>query len=176
MEENANFPTTRATGIRFGLFLAVISIAYFLIMTLLGVDMSAGLARWGMWVVTIVMLVLAHKYFKDNGDGFMSYGQGVGIGFWAGLVSSVVSSIFTFIYVSFIDSSFIANIIRKAEEDMQAQGKTQAEIDMAMPWVEKFTTPVALLAMGLIFGILMAVFIALIVSIFTQKQAPREAV
>ena len=40
----------------------------------------------------------------------MSYGQGVGIGFWIGLVSAVIGNVFTYIYVKFIDDGFIAKI------------------------------------------------------------------
>ena len=64
-------------------------------------------------IITIVIIFLAHKYYKDNGDGFMSYGQGIGIGFWIGLVSAVISSIFTYIYAKFIDPSFITTFVKK---------------------------------------------------------------
>jgi hypothetical protein len=176
MEENANFPTTRSVGVRYGLFLGIFSIAYFLVLSMLNVDMSSGLGKWASTPVAAFVIFLAHKYFKDNGDGFMSYGQGVGIGFWAGLVSSALSATFTFIYVKFIDASFVEAILRKAEEDMQAKGQSQAQIEQAMPYVEMFTSPAALFGFGLVFGIIGSVIIALIVSIFTQKQPPRQTV
>ena len=100
--------TTRSVGVRYGIIGGLISIAYFLVLTTAGVDMSQGIGRWAGMIITIVIIFLAHKYFKDNGDGFMSYGQGIGIGFWIGLVSAVISSIFTYIYAKFIDASFIA--------------------------------------------------------------------
>ena len=127
-------------------------------------------------IITIVIIFLAHKYFKDNGDGFMSFGQGVGIGFWIGLVSAVISSIFTYIYVKFIDPSFITAIREKAIADMEAKGQSQEQIETAMKFVEMFTVAEAILFFGLFFGVLITVVVALIISIFTQKPQPEQSI
>ncbi|WP_276372521.1 DUF4199 domain-containing protein [Chryseolinea sp. H1M3-3] len=178
MEQNVTAPaiTTRSTGIRYGVINGVIGIAYFLILTMADIDMSKGFGRWGGTIITIVIVFLAHKYFKENGDGYMSFGQGVGIGFWTGLVSAVISSLFTYIYAKFIDPSFISTIREKAIEDMEAKGQSQEQIDAAMKFVEMFTSAEAILVMGVIFGVLIVVIVALIISIFTQKPHPETSI
>ena len=178
MEKNVTAPalTTRSTGIRYGVINGVIYIAYFLILTAADIDMSKGFGRWGGLIITIVLVFLAHKYYKENGDGFMTYGQGVGIGFWMGLVSSVISSIFTYIYAKLIDPTYITTIREKAIEDMEAKGQSQEQIDAAMKFVEMFTSAEAILFFGLFFGILIMVIIALIISIFTQKPHPETSI
>lgn len=169
-------PTTRQTGMRYGLILGVISIAYFVILNVAGVDMTQGPGRWGGLVFTIIIFVLAHKYFKESGDGYMSYGQGIGIGFWTTLVSSVISSIFTFVYVSFIDSTFVENMKQQQIEQMQERGMSDAQIDQAMGFAEMFMSPTAMLIMGIVGGVIIGLIIALIVTIFTQKANPEPAV
>ena len=171
MEQNTDsqLPTTRSTGIRYGVILGAISIIYFLIFSIFDLDMSQGIGRWGTSIVSLVIVFLAHKYYKDNGDGFMNYGEGVGIGFWVGLVSSVVSSVFTYIYVKFIDDGFITKIREKAIQDMQDKGQSDEQIDMAMKFVNMFTGAEAMLIMGIVFGVIILVIIGLIISIFTQK-------
>jgi hypothetical protein len=178
MEENvtASLTTPRSTGIRYGIINGVIAIAYFIILTVADVDMSQGVGRWGTTVIAIVLLFLAHKYYKENGDGFMTYGQGIGIGFWMGLVGAAISSIFTYIYAKFIDPTFIDTIRQKAVEDMEAKGQSQEQIDTAMKFVEMFTSAEAILFMGFFFGVLIMVIIALIISIFTQKPHPETSI
>jgi hypothetical protein len=178
MEENvtATEVSTRSTGVRYGIIGGLIGIAYFLILTTLGVDMSGGISRWAGSLITLVIIILAHNYYKANGDGFMTFGGGVGIGFWIGLVSSVISSIFTYIYVKFIDPSFITAIREKAIADMEAQGQSQEAIDRAMPFMEMFMKAETIFFMGLFFGVLITVVIALIVSIFTQKPRPETSI
>jgi hypothetical protein len=168
--------TTRQVGVRYGVIYGVISIAYFIILMMSNIDMSQGFGRWGGSIIAIVVVFLAQKYFKENGDGFMTYGQGVGIGFWIGLLASVISSIFTYIYAKFIDTGFIKMIREKAITDMEANGQSDAQIDAAMPYVEMFTSAEALLLMGLFFGILTLVVIAVIISIFTQKPQPETSI
>jgi hypothetical protein len=168
--------TTRSAGIRYGVIGGLISIVYFLVLTTAGVDMSQGVGRWAGLIITIVIIFLAHKYYKDNGDGFMAYGQGIGIAFWIGLVSAVISSLFTYIYAKFIDPSFITTMREKAFADMEAKGQPQSQIDAATPFIEKIISPEGLLFMGLFFGVLITIVIALIISIFTQKPQPEQSI
>jgi len=178
MEDNvttASTVTTRSVGIRYGIINGLIQIVYFLILTTAGLMTSGGFAPWVGFLISIVMLFLAHKYYKENGDGYMTYGQGIGIGFWTGLVSASISAIFTYIYAK-IDSGYIASIREKAIQDMEAQGQSQQQIDTAMKFVEMFTSAEAILVMGLIFGIIGMIIIAVILSIFTQRPQPETSI
>jgi hypothetical protein len=162
--------TTRAVGIRYGLILAAISVIYFLGTTMLGFSTSEGPGQWVSLIFVAVVFFLAHKYFKENGDGFMTYGQGMGIGFWASLVSSSISSVFTYMYVKFIDTSFIENIREKQIEKMQESGISDEQIETSISMMEKFTTPEMILVFGIVGGIFFSVLVALVITIFTQKK------
>lgn len=168
-------PSTKSVGIRYGLILALISIAYFIITTVAEVDMSRGIQRWAMLIVSAVMCFLAHKYYKENGDGFMSYGQGFNVGLWMGIVSSVISSIFTYVYIKLIDDSFISNIREKAIQDMEEKGSSEEEIEMAMKFVNWFANAEVIFVMGIVFGIIGAIIVALLVSIITKKENPQPS-
>lgn len=167
--------TTRSAGVRFGLIGAVCSIAYFLILNVAGLDMTSGVWNWLGYVITILIVIFAHKYYKDNGDGFMSYGQGVGIAFWIGLVGGVISSIFTYLYIKFVDTGFIDLVRERQIEAMQQQGMSDQQIDQAMKVASAFTTPEAMFIMMLIGSIIATVIIGVIVTIFTQKKNPEPA-
>jgi hypothetical protein len=177
MEETATpSVSTRSVGIRYGLFMAVISIAYFVILSVADVDMTSGIGRWSGAVFNIAIIFLAQKYFKDNGDGFMSYGQGMGITFWLSLISSAIYSVFFYIYIKFVDSSFVQAIKDKQIEEMQAKGLSEDQIDQSMKIAGAFMTPEALFGFGIFFGILFILFIGLIITIFTQKKNPEPFV
>jgi hypothetical protein len=174
--ENESVPvenvTTRSVGIKYGLIMAVIAILYFVVMQVAGVDMSEGIGRWGSFIFYIALIVLAHKNFKENGNGFMSYGQGMGITFWLALITSVISSVFTFIYIQFIDDSFVKKLLEKQEETFIAQGMSDEQIRAAMSMTEKFMTPGMMFIFGLIGGLVMILICGLIITIFTKKTNP----
>lgn len=163
--------TTRSAGIRYGLIMGVFSVVYFLVLNTLGADITQGPASWGRYVYCAAFIFLAHKYFKDNGDSFMSYGQGVGISFWMSLISVVISSAFTYVYVKFIDQGFIQQIMDRTREGMEEKGTmSEEQIDQAMAMTSKFMTPEMMVVFGIVGGIIITVIIGLIVTIFTQKK------
>ncbi|MBY0434991.1 MAG: DUF4199 domain-containing protein [Cyclobacteriaceae bacterium] len=175
-ETNATSVTTRSVGMRYGMILAVISVVYFLILTLSGVDMTSGIGRWSSIIFYFVIIFLAHKNYKENGNGYMSYGQGMGISFWIGLISSVIYSIFFYLYVKFIDTSFVQMIKDKQIEEMQNRGMSEEQINQAMKFADAFTSPEAMFLFGLIGGIIFILIVGLIVSIFTQKNNPETSI
>lgn len=172
---NLETVSTRSAGVRYGIIAAVIGIVYFLVLNAAGLDMQEGAWKWFGYVITIVLVVLAHKYYKDNNAGFMAYGQGVGIAFWLSLVSSVINSIFTYVYIKFIDTAFVDAIKEKQITQMQERGMSEEQIDQAMQISSMFMTPEAIFGFALVFGIIGTVIIGLIVSIFTQKKAAEQA-
>lgn len=161
-------PTAISVGAKFGLYLGLVSIAMTIIYVLVGMNPFDG--GWKGWVGAIVALafvVLAHKNFKDTGNGYMSYGQGLGIAVVLSIVSTLVGALFSFIYISFIDPAMFEQVWEKAAEQMESQGQSQEAIDMGLSWGRKLFWP-----MYLFFGIFFGFLIGLVVSIFTQKKAP----
>jgi hypothetical protein len=177
MEENVQVevPTIKSVGMRYGAIMGVVSIIIFLVMTVSGIDIN-GPAKWASYPVYMVIIFLAHKYYKDNGDGYMRYSQGISIAFWMSLISSAISSVFTYIYVKFIDTGFIDMIKEKQLEQFQEKGMSDSQIEQAMKISEMFMKPEAFLIIGLIAGIIGTIIMALIVSIFTQKNSPQQAI
>ena len=167
-------PTTRSVGMRYGLILSLISIVYFLVLTMSGVDMTSGIGRWSSIVFYLAIIYLAQRNFKQSGDGYMSYGQGFGISFWISLISSVIYSVFFYIYVKFIDSSFLQAIKDKQIEAMQQRGMSDADIDRAMQFAGMFTKPEVLFAFSIIGGIIFISICGLIITIFTQNNKPES--
>ncbi len=177
METQVNAPqvTTRSVGIRFGIIAALIGIAYFLVLNVAGIDQTQGIWKWVGYAITLALVILAQKQFKDKGDGYMSYGQGIGVAFWMGIVSAVISSIFVYIYIKFIDTGFLQVVKDRQIEVMQQKGMSDEQIDQGMKIAAMFMTPEAMFMMMLLGGILITIIIALIVTIFTQKKNPEPA-
>ena len=167
--------TTRSAGVRYGMISGIVSILLFLIFILANINMTEGPWKWVGWIVTVALVVLAHKYYKDNANGFMSYGQGVQISLWMGMVSAAVSSVFTYVYIKFIDASFLEMIKDKQIQAMEEQGMSEEQIEQGMKFASMFMSPEAMLLFGLIGGVISALIIGLLVSIFTQKKAPETA-
>jgi hypothetical protein len=167
-QQNQEMPTTMNVGLRYGLILSLISILYSLVLVAVGSNpFDQGWKGYISFVFVIGVVVYAHKYFKENGDGFMSYGQGFGIAFITILVSIVMGGIFSYVYSSYIDPAALDAVWEKSLQRMEEQGQSEEAIEMAMEWTKKLFW-----VFYLIGGIFSGTIIGLIIPIFTQKKRP----
>ena len=169
IEEN-EAPSTKSVAIKWGVIGGLVGIIFFVILDLSGLGFSS--VRWVGLIFPFILIFLAHREFKNEGDGYLSYGQGLGIGTLYSLIGSIVSSIFTFVYVSYINTNYIDLAREETMMQWEEQGMSQAQIDQATPMMETFNSPMGMLIMGIIIGTFMGFIISLIVSIFSKNQAP----
>lgn len=171
MEEQNEKVTVKQVAIKWGLILGIISVVLFLTIYFGGLTGNS----WAGWIgpiFTIVIMYLAHKEFKEQGDGYMNYGQGLGLGTLVATVSSAISSIFVYIYIKFINTEYtqeIQDIMRSKFED---DGMSDDQIDTAMGFMEKLSSPEISLIVGILGGIFIGFIIALIVSAITKNNDP----
>lgn len=172
MEESSNI-TVKSVAMKWGVINGLLAIVLLMIIDFAGLIGNQAVG-WIGYVVFLVLLILAHKQFKSEGDGYMSYGQGLGIGTLASVISGIISSAFFYIYVSFINSGFIDIIKDQQIMTMEEQGMSDAEIEQAMGFSESFMSPVAMTIFSLLGAVFIGFIISLIVSAITKNTQPEE--
>ncbi len=130
-----NKPTVSQIAIRYGLILGLILIIISIIFEFLNLEFKTQQnLNYGSFIFVLAAIILAHKAFKEGGDGFMSLGQGIGIGTLLSVISGVISGIFTYVYLKFIDDSMLQEIKDLQIEGMEKQGMSDAQIEQAMEY------------------------------------------
>ena len=171
MDEENEKISVKDVSVKWGLILGIISIVLFLTIYFSGLLGES----WPSWIGAVIsagIIYMAHKEYKELGDGYMSYGKGLGVGTLTSVISSAVSSIFTYVYVKFINTDYATELLDITRYKMEDEGQSEDQIEMAMGMVEKFMTAEAMLAMGLIAGIFFGFIISLIVSAITKNNDP----
>ncbi len=166
--DNQETGSVKQVSIKWGLISGITSIVFFLMFVF--TDSYDDNKNWVAYVPFIIFMVLAHKEFKNNGNGTMTYGQGLGIGTLMALFSYLVSGIFTYIYAKFVDPDFYSMLSDKMVEQWEEQGLSQEEIDAALSMTNKFLSPEISFAVGFFGAVLSGFLIALIVSAITKKN------
>ena len=165
--------TVSQIGLKNGIIVGLIFIVYGMILQFLNLDMKMmQYLGYVNYIVLIIFVVLAHKGFKEGGDGFMSIGQGLGIGMLMTLVGSVLSSIFTYIYLKFIDDSMITKLLDAQIEELEKRGLDDTAIEQAMAVTSKIMTPEIMPLLAVVVMAFAGFIISLIVSLFTKKANP----
>ncbi len=173
--EEQQAPGIAGIAIKYGLIQGVLAFIVFLAQTLAHVKQT--------WIPTvvdtvllIVLMVLAHREFKKTHKRMMTYPQGLGTGTLLSIVAAVVSCALVFVYVRFINTGYFAAQLQAQRLALEQRGITGAQAQQAMAIAGAIMTPVGLVIVSLITGIIGGFIVALIVSIFTQKGDPRVVI
>ena len=161
LEEKKPYGVALKWGIIGGLAFCIYSVIAFLF----------GLREAG-WVGTLITVVLmiafivfAVKEHRDKElEGMIPFGRAFGTSMLTVLYMALINAVFMFIYVQFIDTGIVEEILRSARESMIDRGSSEEEIEMGMKWVEMFSTApmmalwsfVGNMFFGLIFGLIVS--------------------
>lgn len=171
METNVTPVTTNSVGLRYGLLTGLVSILFSFGLNVLHQESSP--ARYLSFVILIGGIVLAMIHFKQQNQGFMSFGQGVGIGGILSAVVGLMSGIFAYVYTTFIDPEMMSRISEKVRADMESRGgMTDEQIDQAVAISGKFMNGPFMLVAALLGTVLIGVLLSLVISAFIKNARP----
>ncbi len=170
MEENQK--SVVMPSLMYGIYLGFALIVYSLILFLLDVDFESKL-KWISYVIMAAGLFWAMVSVRDKElGGFATYGKAFGIGFWTALFAAIISGIFTYIYVIYIDPGLLDEILLRTEESMLESNPDMSDeqLDMALSWTEKLTTPVWSTIWAFLANVIFGTILSLIIAIFAKRE------
>jgi hypothetical protein len=154
-----------------GLLLGIVLVVYSLLMYFLDMSTNKYIGWISYLIIAVVIYYLQVQHRNKDLNGFMSYGKALGFAVMSMLVASVISAIFNFIMVKFIDPGLITKIMSMQEEAMAKRGMTAEQTEMAMKMTAKMMSPVFMSIFTLIGMMFWGTVVSLITSIFTRKEA-----
>ncbi len=172
MENKGN--TMLKSSMTYGLILGIALVVFSLITYIMGVVKPPA------WVSVINIVIMIggvfygiKKYRDEDLGGEITYGKAVGYGILICVFAAVISSIYTLLLVTVIDTEYINKILAMQEEEMVNKGiYTDEQIDLGMQYARKFTSPVILTISGLFSGAFFGTIVSLILAIFLKKEKP----
>lgn len=173
MESNQKPSFFQAT-LTWGLITGIASIAYTLILYMVGLMQNKPLQYAGL-IITVLCLYFGIKSIREqNYNGFISYSRSLGTGVLISLFSTIVSIIFLIILYTVIDPNLIDKTLEESTNQMAAKGMNQDQIEQGLKMAHKFFMPFLVIG-GLFFGVLAGFIISLILSIFMKKEETFDA-
>jgi hypothetical protein len=172
MQTATSTASTTAVGGRYGLLTGLVSVIITFGIYALQLEQNPVI-RFVTMVVLVGGIILAQRNFKAQNSGFMSYGQGLGVGVTVASVVGVLSAAFMYVYTTFVDPELMTRVMDKARADMEAKGTmSDAQIDQAMALSAKFTTGPIMLIFTVLGSIVIGLFISLITAAFVKNAKP----
>ncbi|MCX6243468.1 MAG: DUF4199 domain-containing protein [Bacteroidetes bacterium] len=172
MEEKQTSPVMHT--LTWGCYTGIALIAFTLIMYVANLYMDQVLQYLSYLLLIGGMVLGALQYRKAQPGGFMTYGRAFKITFLIGLFAAIVSIIFSYFYIKYINTGLIDEIMVMARQKMEAKAgsMSQEQIDQAISWTERFMTPTWIIIGGFLGLTFWSAIFALIISFFLQKKDP----
>ena len=157
-------PKISSIALRYGLIAGLLVIIYALILQFTDLYMSKTLSYVN-YLFVLGAIIMAYRDFKSQNQGFMTYGQGLGLGTLTAGITGVLSGIFSYIYIKFIDDTMLGKIADMQREELDKNASmTEEEIEKAIEMSASFTTPEMIMVFSIIgfvfFGFLMSLVVA----------------
>jgi hypothetical protein len=176
MESNTSTPSTARVALKYGLLTGLGLIILYMIMNLTGLAFTdnKGIGLFNslatLFIIPCIGIILGMRDFKSQNSGFMSYGQGLGIGSLIGGVTGAVSATFSSLYNSFIDTSAITRTLEMQRHTLEDQNIDDAAIDQAMVMTEKMLSPSVAIPVTILMLVFLCFIYSLIISAIIKKE------
>lgn len=168
MEEQAS---TARVALKYGVLASVVIMIYSTIINIAGLSQNKMLSSLS-FVFMVVAIVLAMKNFREKNCGYMTYGEGLGLGTLVSAVMGLLSSAFSMFYMQFIDNTLLTQGMDQVREDMERRGLDDSQIDQAMELSQKVMSPGVVFAIGVFGYIVMGLIISLVVAAIIRREKP----
>jgi hypothetical protein len=121
-------------------------------------------------IINVTILVLALREVREENDGFMSYGQGLGSSTLLGAIWGVIAGGFNYIYLQFIDQGVVQKQLDLARERLEDQGLTESQIEDAEKITKIMMGPGVQFVMVVVVTIVFMFILGLIVSGVLKRE------
>ena len=129
--------------------------------------------QWIGFVVMVAVLWLGIKAVREESENqAMSYGRGVGTGVLISLYSGLMSSVYQFIHLKFVNPNFADYQIELIRPKWVSAGMGDAQIEQAEHFTRMMMSPLANAILTPIFSVIFGVIISLIIAIFLKRNVP----
>ncbi len=168
MEEKVS---TARVALKYGVLVAVVIMVYTTIINIAGLSQNQALSSV-QFVFMIAAIVMAMKEFRAQNKGYMSYGEGLGLGTLLSAVMGLLVSMFSSFYNRFIDPTILTQALDKVRMDMEKRGMDDAQIDMSMEQAQKFMSPGIMFFTGVLMTILTGFIVSLVIAAIIRRDKP----
>ncbi len=165
------------SGLTLGVYMAIAVVLYSVVLYVTGFGFNKT-AGYGSIAILIIGIILIQLNYKKQQDGFLTYGQGVGVSVIAMISVGVISLVYTYLLYAVIDPDYYQQFLLFMEEQTTAamieRGMTEDQIQMSIEMQQKFQTPVILAGGALVNSVIVGLIVSLISSIFIKKKPSDE--
>lgn len=165
-------PSVFPTALKWGLIAGIISIVFSLYSYITESFGNFFITLGVSLALSIVILVLSMRDYRKANGGYMTYLQGLMVGILTMVIASLLSGLFTMLYVQFVDPSIPEKMVDAALEQMIMLGVDDSMIEEQRDTILAENTPLNQLWGALKNGFFGGLILSLIISAIMKRSRP----
>ena len=163
-----------------GLIIAGAGILLNLVFYVTGMDMEMLTNPTLSWINRILLIGISYYFTQaalrshrdEDLGGYLSIGQGIGLGTLAGLIAGIISAVWFYIFTTFIATDMMDKIKQISLEQMQEQGQSAEAAEKAMEMMSFFFNPVFFAVVVVISSVFFGFLCGLVAGLVLKKDKP----
>ncbi len=126
------------------------------------------------FLIMAAVITYGLKAFKSDNEGFLSLAEALKTGLAISLIAGLVGSVFTYIFIEFIEPDFVVNMLEATREKMidQNPDMTEEQMEMALGVTEKMMSPGIMVAIGIIASLFFGFIVSLVAGLIMKEDKP----
>lgn len=160
--------TAQNIAVKFGLIGGLIIVITSLLLFIL----NAGYDSWAKWIQTIILTIIIIVGIKkiSTNNSYISFGTLFKGGMIISVIIAVLTLLYFFIYVNFIDPDFINNLLEISRKQMLEKGLSDEQIEKAISMSKSFMSPGIMAAISFCSSLILGAFVSLISAAVFKKD------
>lgn len=158
----------------YGLLTAAVSIVFSILTYILDVPFKSPVMYFSFVILLAGILYGTFQYRNVNLGGYISFGKAFLSGFLIVITASILSSLYTYIFLTFIDPGYLEKIIQvtmeQTEAKMAEKGVPADQMEPALAMTRKFMNPAIMTVMGILSSALFGAILSLISAAIIKKE------
>ena len=168
--------STKQIALTYGLILGFVSIAFAVVLYTMGKHLDGGsLNTIGSLVITIGIIVFGLRTFKIGNGGFLSLSEALKTGLAIVLIGTIISLLYTYVFMTYIEPDFMSQMMElQQQKALEANPNlTDEQLEAMETMTKKFSSPMIIMAVGLVWSLFIGFIISLIAGLI-MKKAPEQ--
>jgi hypothetical protein len=172
METNTR--TVFSNSLIYGLITAAISIVFAVFAYILDIPQQSPIMYFSFLILLAGMIYGTVQFKNKFLGGYISFGKAFVSGFLIVLIAAVIASLYSYVFLTFIDPTYLDKIVEqaleKAEESMIEKGLSDEQMEPGLAMTRKFLSPGIMSVFAVIYSALLGAVCALIAAAVIKKE------
>jgi hypothetical protein len=164
-----NQTTTTRTALKWGVIIGIICIVYGIGILIAG-QLGNKTLGYIAFVFVAIGIYLAINDFKKENQGYVTYGQGLGLGVMKSVIVGLLTSSSSFLYTKFIDPSIPDQTLKLMIQELEKNGTPDEQIDQMTEMLKMGLQPGVLFVSGIFLYLFFGFIFSLIIAAILKKE------